>query len=583
MPAVRVSKHRHSTSTGIDFIAESALGQVYYRIFKPKWYPEEQDDFELPEQYRRSEKKEQQSQQQATDDADSETRTLVNEDTPDRENSNSEKKKEKDAEKGKSKDEKEKDPNVVDWYSEDDPANPMNWSLFKKNCVTAQLCLLTFSIYIGSAIYSPGYESLNQDFGVSSVVATLGLTLFVLGYGIGPLFLSAPSEIPQIGRNPPYMITLFLFVILQIPSALVNNFAGLMVLRFLAGFIGSPVLATGGASIGDMFTLKTRPYAIGIWGLSAVQGPVLGPLLGGFAIQAKNWRWFAWILLMLDGACFLVLLWTMPETSSTNILTRRAQRLRKLTGNDKLRSQGEIDGDGMKLKDLAYTSLVAPFILSFTEPTLFACNLYIGLVYSILYVWIESFQLVFVQMHGFNLGENGLAFMGLFVGALLAYVGFCFYNRYVIIPKIRKNGGSLSPEDRLPPAMVGALFMPPALLWFGWTSDPSIHWISPILASMFFAPGIFLLFNAILNYLQDAYPAKQASVLAGNDFFRSSMASGFPLFAPFLFKRLGGLGGVAWGSTLLAGLTLIFVPIPYVLHRYGKQIRHRSKNARHDI
>lgn len=65
-----------------------------------------------------------------------------------------------------------------------------------------------------------------------------------------------------------------------------------MVLRFLAGFIGSPVLATGGASLGDIYTPKTRPYAMGIWGLAAVGGPVLGPLIGGFAVMANDWRWY---------------------------------------------------------------------------------------------------------------------------------------------------------------------------------------------------------------------------------------------------------------------------------------------------
>lgn len=63
-------------------------------------------------------------------------------------------------------------------------------------------------------------------------------------------------------RNPIYILTLAIFVILQVPSALVNNIAGLLVLRFLAGFIGSPVLATGGASLGDVFPPKTRPYAM---------------------------------------------------------------------------------------------------------------------------------------------------------------------------------------------------------------------------------------------------------------------------------------------------------------------------------
>ena len=84
------------------------------------------------------------------------------------------------------------------------------------------------------------------------------------------------SEIPQIGRNPVYIGTLFFFVILQLPIALAPNFATILVFRFITGFLGSPVLATGGASIADMYTPKKRAYAISLWGLSAVCGPSMG-------------------------------------------------------------------------------------------------------------------------------------------------------------------------------------------------------------------------------------------------------------------------------------------------------------------
>lgn len=57
----------------------------------------------------------------------------------------------------------------------------------KKFFVTFEVCLLTFSIYIGSAIYSAGLLDIEQKFGVSQVAAILGLTLFVAGYGLGPV------------------------------------------------------------------------------------------------------------------------------------------------------------------------------------------------------------------------------------------------------------------------------------------------------------------------------------------------------------------------------------------------------------
>ena len=65
--------------------------------------------------------------------------------------------------------------------------NPMNWSQGKKIWVMFQVCLLTFSVYIGSAIYTAGIREVIQEYHVSSVAATLGLTLFVAGYGLGAL------------------------------------------------------------------------------------------------------------------------------------------------------------------------------------------------------------------------------------------------------------------------------------------------------------------------------------------------------------------------------------------------------------
>jgi DHA1 family multidrug resistance protein-like MFS transporter len=120
-------------------------------------------------------------------------------------------------------------------------------------------------VYLSSAIYTPSTEGVMEKFGVSNLKATLGLAMYVLGYGVGPLLFSPLSEIPHIGRSPVYIITLFLFVVLSIPTALVNNFPGLVILRFLQGFFGSPCLASGGASMSDMYSLTALPFALIAW------------------------------------------------------------------------------------------------------------------------------------------------------------------------------------------------------------------------------------------------------------------------------------------------------------------------------
>ena len=101
----------------------------------------------------------------------------------------------------------------------------------------------------------------------------------------------------------------------------------------------------------------------------------------------------------------------------------------------------------------------------------------------------------------------------------------------------------------------------------------------PIIGSAWFSIGAFLLFNSVLNYLSDAYPKYAASILAGNDFIRSSFGAAFPLFGSAMYKNLG----VGWASSTLAFISIAFIPIPFVLYRYGEKLRKMSKMARHDV
>ncbi len=105
------------------------------------------------------------------------------------------------------------------------------------------------------------------------------------------------SEVPYFGRSPIYVGTLFVFVFLQFAVIYAKNFSMLLAFRFITGWFGSPVLATGGASIGDMYAPNKRAYGISIWGVSAILGPVLGPLVGGFAAESKGWKWTIWELM----------------------------------------------------------------------------------------------------------------------------------------------------------------------------------------------------------------------------------------------------------------------------------------------
>lgn len=163
---------------------------------------------------------------------------------------------------------------------------------------------------------------------------------------------------------------------------MVNNYGGFLALRFFLGFFGSPALANGGATVGDLYSPIYIPYGLSWWVLSAWCGPAIGPLIGGFAAMAKGWRWPMWEVVWLSSPVLILLLILMPETSSANILLRRAKRLRKLTGDSRLQSQSEIDQRQMTAREILVSALVRPVEIMFKDPSIFFVNLYTGYFYG---------------------------------------------------------------------------------------------------------------------------------------------------------------------------------------------------------
>lgn len=77
---------------------------------------------------------------------------------------------------------------LVTWYTTDDPANPQNWSPKKKAFVILQIYFYTLAVYIASAIYTPSAPYLVEKYHLSAESVSTGLSMYVVGYGLGALF-----------------------------------------------------------------------------------------------------------------------------------------------------------------------------------------------------------------------------------------------------------------------------------------------------------------------------------------------------------------------------------------------------------
>ncbi|KAG6034227.1 hypothetical protein E4U41_006648 [Claviceps citrina] len=462
------------------------------------------------------------------------------------------------------------DPYLVQWLP-NDARNPMGFSSAKKWFITFTVAIATMVVSLVSSAYTGGMKQIMAEFDASQEVATLGVSLFVLGFAVGPLIFGPMSEV--FGRQVLFFTTYASFAAFNAGCVIANNMWTLLILRFLAGAFGSSPLTNAGGNIADLFDADQRGLATAFFAVAPFLGPAIGPITGGFLGMEAGWRWVMAFLAILSGILWIVGTLLVPETYAPVILRQRAVKLSQLSGKVYV-SKMDQDRGRVSLAESFKSALSRPWILLFTEPIVFLLSIYMAIIYGTLYMFFGAFPIVYQQHRGWNQGVGGLAFLGMLVGMLAAIVYVIPSNKRYIAEQ-KKHGGLAPPEARLPPALVGSVVLPVGLFWFAWTNSESIHWIVSILACIPFGFGMVLVFLSSLNYLIDAYTIFAASVLAANSVLRSLFGAAFPLFTGHMYQNLG----IHWASTVPAFLALACVPFPFLFYKYGATTRAKCKFA----
>lgn len=139
----------------------------------------------------------------------------------------------------------------VKFDGDSDPLSPKNRPTLRKWLIVIIVSTSSLCVTCGSALYTSTYPQLEPDFGVSRELATVGLTTFVCGLGLGPMFLSPLSEF--YGRRIIYLCAFGMYFVWLVPCAVAPNVATMLIVRFFDGLAGSAFLSVAGGTVGDMF------------------------------------------------------------------------------------------------------------------------------------------------------------------------------------------------------------------------------------------------------------------------------------------------------------------------------------------
>lgn len=238
------------------------------------------------------------------------------------------------------------------------------------------------------------------------------------------------------------------------------------------------------------------------------------------------------------------------------------------------------------IKHFLRTTIIRPLHMLFTETTVTFICMYTGFQFALLYTFVVASPYIFATIYNFTPRQQGLSFLGLITGCILAPFFILLIDWKIYQPKLARLRTTqptptttplmltLPPESRLYGAMIGSLVLPTGLFLFAWTARPSIHWIIPITFQGISILGSILVYVSSNFFMMDTYGAKYgASASGASSLTRYTLSAAFPLFTLHFYKAVG----VGWATSILGFCTILMAPIPWVFYKLGPRFRSRSR------
>lgn len=442
--------------------------------------------------------------------------------------------------------------------------------------------------------------------------SVLLVTIWELGEAAGPLFIAPLSE--AYGRYPVVNVANALFIGTVVLAALATSSETMILSRCLTGVaVVSNVLNP--AIVGDMFPPDQRGAAMSIIQLAPLTGGAIGPAIAGAIAETAGWRTILWMAVGLATACEVLFLLLFRETYQVAILRRKAARLRRETGNQKLRTVFDGEEDG-KISTAARVleGAMRPLVVFSGSGVLQAMSFFGSVTFAFFYVMSTTLPDILQDLYQLSPAMTGLSFISFskFISKLSSTttgqparrcIAAAFIHRTIVLihtpiaglgssvsvivcnmildriyirMRAASPGGVGQPEFRLPVVVAGAFSLPLAVVLYGVIAQAALPLPLLLLSVALMGSALMLGFLPVMTYCVDAFGLYSASAITAVIVTRCIMGTFLPLLAQPLIEYLGYGGGFA----VLAGILLALAPIPVLVMRYGGKWRQKSKYTR---
>lgn len=403
----------------------------------------------------------------------------------------------------------------------------------------------------------------------------------MLSMAIFPLWWSSFSE--TLGRRTIYIVSFALFTIWNIVAAVSTSIGMLIVLRILGGGAAASVQAVGAGTIADIWEVRERGRAMGIFYLGPLLGPLLAPIIGGLLSQRWGWRSTQWFQAIYGFALFIIIVFFLPETlrrpptppndAATETIT--TQTLSRTSTRQSIHHKTK------KAAAVFKRCIIDPLsVLAYLRfPAVFFSVYLASIAFGSLYVLNISIQQTFSESpYNFTVIILGLLYIPNSLGYIVASLIGGRWTDKIMHREARKanrydENGKLAflPEDRMREnTWLAAVIFPGAMIWYGWTAEKGLFWLIPCIANFFFGVGSMLVFGTITTMLTEFMPKRSSSGIAVNNFVRNIFSCIGGVVAQPIISAIGN----GWLFTILGIVSWISAfGVVWAMRRFGPRWR----------
>ncbi|KAE8313736.1 major facilitator superfamily domain-containing protein [Aspergillus transmontanensis] len=416
----------------------------------------------------------------------------------------------------------------VHWRT-DNPRHPRKWPLARKVHDVAWIIFLDFFVTCASTAGAPAARAARNDTGMNEILSIfIFVPLYMVSQGIGSVIFPPYSE--AFGRKKLYVVSTGLHSTCYVLVAVVPFPVGVVIGRFISGFLSAIPAVIAAGSIEDLFNARGR-----IWMM----------------------RWVFYIAAIVTAVLTLVLM-CIKESRPSLLLKDELRRFEPTILDGKESHLQSWNPD--HVPDL-HPSHLSP------------------IPYTLIYLFTEALPPVY-QAFGFSPISASLPFLAIGIGLLLSFITRIY--DYQVLTHRRKTNHPTVPEDKLTGFVIGAPVFAIGMWLFAWTIPPkvlSVHWIVSMIGLVCVGYSNCEFTTVLTGYLADNYLSYAASGFAAQSFLRALLAAASPLFAPAMFDGLGNNVAVS----VLAAVATVFCAVPPLFKRYGAELRARSRFARQSL